>query len=120
LKLGRIYLPESELAAFGLTYADIEARRYDDRFQRLMKHLTEIARNHYAAAWPMLDLFTDSFHLAGGFGLMISRSLLDEVEAHAFDIFKNRIKIPRWKIFWLLATKWPAIYWTKSADRYFA
>lgn len=119
LTLGRIYLPADELAAFGLTYADIEARRYDDRFKRFMQHFTKIIRDHYAAAWPLLDLFPDSFRLAGGFGLMISRALLDEVEAHAFDVFSTRIKIPRPKIFWLLLTRWPAIYWTKSANRYF-
>lgn len=119
LAMGRIYLPKSELALFNLTYADVEAKRFDERFRDFMQHFSQIARNYYAAGWPILDLFPDSFRLAGGFGLMISRSLLDEVKAHHFDVFTNRIKIPRWKIFWLLATKWPAIYWPKSADKYF-
>lgn len=119
LTFGRIYLPADELAAFGLTYTDIEARRYDDRFKRFMQHFTKIAQDHYTAAWPLLDFFPDSFRLAGGFGLLISRALLNEVKAHAFDIFSTRIKIPRPKIFWLLLTRWPAIYWTKSANQYF-
>lgn len=120
LTLGRIYLPAAELAAFGLTYADIEARQYDDRFKSFMQYFTQIAREHYAAAWPLLDLFPDSFRFAGGFGLTISRALLDEVEAQSFDVFTHRIKIPRAKIFWLLISKWPAIYWTKSANKYFS
>jgi phytoene synthase len=119
LNMGRIYLPKSELANFNLTYADIEARRFDDRFRRFMEHFTRIAKDYYSAGWPILDLFPNSFRFAGGFGLMISRALLDEVEAHDFDVFTNRIKLPRWKIFWLLATKWPAIYWPKLAGRYF-
>jgi 15-cis-phytoene synthase len=119
LDMGRIYLPKSELAAFGLTYAEIEAKRYDERFKQLMKHITDIARDYYSAGWPILDLFPDSFRLAGGFGLMISRSLLNEIEARNYDVFSKRVKLPKWKIFWLLMTKWPAIYWPKSADRYF-
>lgn len=118
LNMGRIYLPKSELAAFDLTYADIEARRYDDRFKRFMQHFTDITRGYYAAGWPILDLFPDSFRLAGGSGLVLNRLLLGEVEKHEFKVF-TKLKIPLWKRFWLLATKWPAIYWPKSADRYF-
>ncbi len=118
LNIGRIYLPKSELAAFGLTYADIEARRYDDRFKRFMRHFTDITRNYYTAGWPILDLFSDSFRLAGGCGLVLNRSLLGEVEKHEFKVF-TKIKIPLWKRFWLLAAKWPAIYWPESADKYF-
>ena len=119
LSLGRIYLPKSELAAFGLTFDDIEKKRYDHRFKGFMQHFTQIARGYYSAGWPMLDLFANSFRLAGGFGLVISRALLDEVESREFDVFTHRIEIPRLKIFWLLATKWPAIYSPKLADRYF-
>jgi phytoene synthase len=116
--IGRIYLPKSELAAFGLTFADIDARRYDERFKRLMQHFTNITRNYYSACWPILDMFTDSFRLAGGVGLVLNRLLLDEVERRGFDVYP-RIKIPVWRRLGLLAAKWPAIYWTKSADRYF-
>ena len=119
LSVGRIYLPKSELAAFGLTFADIEAKRYDDRFKRFMRHFTGIARNYYTAGWPILDLWSGSFRLAGGFGFILYRTILDDIEAREFDVFTNRVKFPVWKMFWLLASKWPAIYWPKSADRYF-
>ncbi len=119
LDIGRIYLPQAELARFGLTFADIEARRHDDRFERLMRHLTAIARDHYKAGWSILDCWSGSFRLAGGFGLLLYRSILNEAEKRHFDVFTHRIKAPVWKMFWLLATKWPAIYWTQSADKYF-
>ncbi len=119
LSVGRIYLPKAELAAFGLTYADIEAKCYDDRFKRFMQHFARLAKDHYAAGWPILDLWTGSLRLAAGFGFSVYRTILNEAEAHNFDVFNHRVRIPGWKIFWLLATKWPAIYWTKSADRYF-
>lgn len=119
VELGRIYLPKSELAAFNLTYVDIESRCYDERFKRLMKHLTDMTRNYYAASWPILDMFSDSFRLAGGVGLVLNRLLLDEVERHEFDVFTG-VKIPAWRRLWLLSARWPAIYWTKSAKKYFS
>jgi len=118
LQMGRIYLPKSELAAFGLTFADIEAKCNDGRFKRFMRHFADIARGYYAAGWPILDFFTDSFRLAGGAGLVLNRMLLDEIEKHQFEVF-TKLKIPVWKRLYLLAARWPAIYWTKSASRYF-
>jgi phytoene synthase len=118
LNMGRIYLPKSELAAFDLTYADIEARRDDDRFKRFMRHFTNITKDYYQAGWPILNLFPDSFRLAGGSGLVLNRLLLGEIEKHDFQVFP-KLKIPLWKRFSLLAVKWPAIYWPESADRYF-
>lgn len=118
LSMGRIYLPKSELAAFGLTFADIEARCNDDRFKGFMQHLTNLTRNYYVAGWPILDMFTNSFRLAGGSGLVLNRVLLDEIERLNFNVYiKQKPPISK-RLGWLLA-KWPAIYWTKLADRYF-
>lgn len=118
LDMGRIYLPKSELAAFDLTFADIEARRYDDRFKRFMRHFTDMTRDYYKAGWPILDMFPDSFRLAGGSGLVLNRALLEEIERREFKVF-TKVKIPIWERLLLLAAKWPAIYWTQSADKYF-
>lgn len=118
LSQGRIYLPAAELARFGLTFADIEARRDDQRFKQFMHHFTNIARGYYEAGWPILNLFSDSFRLAGGCGLVLNRLLLDETERRGFTVFQKS-KIPYWRRFWLLAGKWPAIYWPGSANRYF-
>lgn len=110
LDVDRIYLPKSELARFGLTFADIEAKRCDDRFKNFMLYFTNLAKEYYAAGWPVLNLWTGSFRLAGGFGFILYRTILDEVETGGFDIFTKGVKISRWKMFWLLATKWPDIY----------
>lgn len=119
LSIGRIYLPKSELAAFGLTFADIEAKRCDDRFKNFLRHFINVAQGYYTAGWPILDLWSGSSRLAGGLGFVIYRTFLNEVEAHNFDVFTHRLRFPAWKMLWLLTIKWPAIYWTKSADKYF-
>ena len=118
LSLGRIYLPERELANFDLTYANIEARDYSYRFKNFMQYFADIARSYYVAGWPILDLFSDKFRLAGGCGMVLNRILLDEVEKEGFNVFVKQ-KIPISRRLWLLTGKWPAIYSTKSVNRYF-
>jgi len=121
LEIGRIYLPKQELAAFGLTFADIEQKRNDERFKNFLRHFIKITQQHYAAAWPLLNMWQGSFRLAAGFGFILYRSFLYEIEAHQFDVFTtHRTKIPVWKMFWLLANKWPAIYWPNQANKYFS
>lgn len=117
LRLGRVYLPEAELAAFGLTFADIESRQDDERFEAFMRRFAGIARGHFISGWPVLDFISNAIRLALGLGFILYRTSLDEMEARNFvpvDLQK-----PGWRILRLLVTKWPAIIWTKSADRYF-
>jgi phytoene synthase len=119
IEVGRIYLPKEELARFGLSYADIEAQVYDERFKSLMKHLTQITRQHYKEAWPMMGLYTGKIRLGGGFGAIMYRSILDAVEDCEFDIFTHRVHFSSAKKLWLLATKWPSIAWPQTAGRFF-
>jgi phytoene synthase len=117
LSVGRIYLPNSELAAFGLTFADIEAKHFDERFEQFISHFTTLIRDNFIAGWPVLDLMNNTIRLGLGMGFVLYRTFRDEIDAHGL-IFVERKSFGS-KIFWLLATKWPAIYWTKSADKYF-
>lgn len=48
----RVYLPEDELARFGLTADDILARVYDERFIALMKFQVARAHQLYDESWP--------------------------------------------------------------------
>jgi phytoene synthase len=47
---GRIYLPQSELARFGVTEAEILRGHYSDRFRLLAESLADQARNFYRRA----------------------------------------------------------------------
>jgi phytoene synthase len=91
---GRVYLPQQDLKAFGLTEADLVAGRYDERFRRLMAHQAERARHFYAeaaAAYPLAD--ARSLVAAEIMG-RIYRALLDEIEARGFAVLGERITLP--------------------------
>ena len=91
---GRIYVPQADLRAFGVTGDDLRAGRYDERFVALMEHQAARARRFYAearAAFPVAD--ARSLVPAEIMG-RIYRALLDEIEARRFRVFGARVTLP--------------------------
>ncbi len=112
----RIYLPKSDLATFGLSYANVEARVFDDRFKRLMQRMVAVTRKLFVEAWPMLGYFSGLERLTTGLGVTIFRAYLDEIERLDFDVFTHRVDFTRLKKIGLLLTQWPAIAWPERAN----
>ncbi|MCA9973901.1 MAG: squalene/phytoene synthase family protein [Anaerolineales bacterium] len=92
----RLYLPLEELAAFNLTEADVAAGVVDDRWRRFMRF--QIARNRqlYAESWPGVQMLNADgrFAIAAAAGLY--RGILDDIEAHDYDVFNRRAYIGTW------------------------
>jgi 15-cis-phytoene synthase len=93
-RAGRVYLPQRDLRAFGVTEEDLLQGRYGEPFVRLMAHQAERARRFYAAAraaYPAADARSlVAAEIMGG----IYRALLDEIEARRFQIFGERVTVP--------------------------
>ena len=91
---GRVYLPQRDLAEFGVPEADLVAGRYSVPFVRLMARQAERARRFYAAAaaaYPVAD--ARSLVPAEIMG-RIYRALLDEIERRRFQVFGERVTLP--------------------------
>jgi len=115
LEQGRIYLPAAELAAFGLTFADIEARTYDERFRALMRHLTAVARHMYASAWPHLRQLSRTGRFVAGAGGVYYQAVLDELESRQFDVYSHPVRFSTARKLRLILTRWPLIAWPAAA-----
>jgi phytoene synthase len=91
---GRVYLPQEDLRAFGVSEDDLVAGRHGERFVKLMAHQAARARQFYAAAaaaYPAVDARSlIAAQIMGG----IYRALLDEIEARRFAVFGERITVP--------------------------
>jgi 15-cis-phytoene synthase len=98
LDQGLIYLPRAELAAVGLTFADIESRVCDQRFRNLMARLIALNRQLYAEAWPGVRLLAWQGRLGLSLGATAYRALLDEIELHDYDVFTHRPHVGRWRL----------------------
>jgi phytoene synthase len=94
---GRLYLPQDELAAFGLTEEDIEAGVVDGRWQDFMKFQIERVRRLYAEALPGIALLNKKGRFAIAAAAELYRAILDDIENHDYDVFSRRAHINKWE-----------------------
>jgi 15-cis-phytoene synthase len=93
-RAGRVYLPQEDLRAFGVTIDDLREARYGPTFVRLMEREAERARAFYRAAW-------DSYPPADARSLVpaeimgrIYFALLQEIERRGFRVLDGRVTLP--------------------------
>ena len=91
-QLGRVYLPQDELAAFG-----VEGLAPSPQFRELMAFEAERARMYLAEGLRLLDSLDRRSALCVGTFAGLYRETLDRIEANGFDVFgaKTRLSAPR-------------------------
>jgi phytoene synthase len=91
-QLGRIYLPQDELTAFG-----VEELAPSPQFQELMAYQAARARAHLAEGLRVLDSLDRRSALCVGTFAGLYRETLHRIEASGFDVFgeKTRLSAPR-------------------------
>jgi phytoene synthase len=98
LDAGRLYLPASDLARFGLTRADLERRRVTPAFRALMQFQIERARGYFASGARVVDLFPrDGSRLTVRLLQSTYAGILDAIERLDYDVFRARayVSTPR-------------------------
>jgi phytoene synthase len=87
---GRVYLPQEELTAFGITEDQIAAGDVDERWREFMRF--QIARNRrlYQEAWPGIALLNRDGRFAIAAAAELYRGILDDLEAHDYNNFTRR------------------------------
>jgi 15-cis-phytoene synthase len=93
-QVGRVYVPQADLRAHGVTVDDLKAGRYGEGFVGLMRQQAARAREYYAAAraaFPVAD--ARSLVPAEIMG-RIYFALLEEIEARTFRVFGERVTLP--------------------------
>jgi phytoene synthase len=93
---GRLYLPQEELAAFGLGEQDIEAAVVDDRWRDLMRFQLARTRQLYDEALPGVALLDPDGRFAITAAAQLYRSILEDIEANDFDVFRRRAHVTTW------------------------
>jgi 15-cis-phytoene synthase len=91
-QLGRVYLPQDELTAFG-----VEELAPSPQFRELMAFEAERARAYLAEGLRLLDSFDRRSALCVRTFAGLYRETLDRIEAGGFDVFgeKTRLSAPR-------------------------
>jgi 15-cis-phytoene synthase len=103
----RVYLPTDEMTAYGLTEADLDRGQVDDRWRAFLRF--QIARNRrlYAEADPGIALLSGDGRFAVAAASELYRAILDDIEAHDYDVFNRRAHVSAWNKVYRL----PGIWW---------
>ncbi len=93
---GRLYLPAEELAAHGLSEADLAAGRVDARWRQFMRFQIDRNRRLYDEARPGIALLAKDGRLAVAAAAEFYRAILEDIEAHDYDVFHRRAHVSGW------------------------
>lgn len=90
---GRVYLPQDELARFGVTEEHLRERRYDERFAALMAFEAARARGFFAQARAAITR-EDRWALTPALAMAaVYERLLDEMARVRYDVFTHSIRL---------------------------
>jgi len=92
---GRIYLPQEDLDRFGVTEADIHARRLSPEWQALMAYEFERTRTllHFGA--PLARTLPGRVGFELRLVVLGALRILERIESVNYDVFMNRPKLGR-------------------------
>jgi 15-cis-phytoene synthase len=96
-ELDRVYLPQEELAAHGVSEEDVARGRLTPAWRSLMAAQAARARDHLAEGLRLLDSLDRRSGLCVGTFAGLYRGTLDRIEANGYDVFgpKTRLSTPR-------------------------
>lgn len=104
---GRVYLPQEELAAFGLTEADLRRALVTDNWRAFMRFQIERTNKLYDEAWPGIGLLGNGGRLAIAAAAELYRGILTDIERHDYDVFSRRAHVSTTR----KLSKLPGIWW---------
>jgi len=94
LRLGRIYLPQDSLAAFGVDRDRLARGRVDEPIRNLFASEIARARDLYVRAAPGIELVHATSRPCLIAALRLYSGILDEIERAGYDVFSGRISVP--------------------------
>jgi phytoene synthase len=103
---GRIYLPQDELARFGVHETDLLNGRDTPEFQALMQFQYQRALAHYESALAALPARARRQQRPGLVMAAIYRSLLEEIRRADFPVLRARISLTPLRKLWLAGKAW--------------
>src|SRR5215469_13291668 len=95
--LGRVYLPEEDLAKFELSPGDVLNGTDPARLRPVLSLLADRAREFYAAGYELIPYISEDSQPALWVLVNIYRSLLEKIALRQYDVFTARVALSRWE-----------------------
>jgi len=95
---GRVYLPQDELARFGISEAQIAAQRADSRWAAMMRAQTQHARELLEAGRPLARALGGRIGLELALVVAGGLRIAERIDAVDGDVFRRRpvLRLPDW------------------------
>jgi 15-cis-phytoene synthase len=113
-RIGRLYLPQDELHAFGLTENDIDQGAVTKKWREFMRFQIERVRLLYNSVSPGFSMLHGEGRLAIVAAADLYRAILSEIELNDYDVFTRRASVS--KVGKL--RRMPGIWWRSRTNRY--
>jgi phytoene synthase len=91
--MGRVYLPEQDLAEFGVSASELSSTPDPARYRPLFAMESKRAREYYRAGDALIPLIEEDSQPALWVLLNIYRRLLDKIESRQYDVFSGKIAL---------------------------
>jgi len=95
LAVGRIYLPEEDLARFGYSESDLRQRKHNDAFVRLMEFEASRAGEFFAQAAALLPREDRRSMVAAEIMASVYRALLGRMKSDRFRVFDKEYRLSK-------------------------
>jgi len=91
--MGRVYLPEEDLAKFGLSAAELVTSTDVARIRPLLALEAERAREFYKAGEELIPYISEDSQPALSVLVNIYRKLLDKIAQRQYDVFSGKVSL---------------------------
>jgi 15-cis-phytoene synthase len=91
--MGRVYLPEEDLAHFGLSAAELLSTPNPERFRPLLVLEADRAREFYQAGEQLIPFISEDSQPALWVLINIYRKLLEKIAERQYDVFTGKISL---------------------------
>lgn len=92
---GRIYLPQDELARYGIAETQIAQGVVDVSWRRFMQFQIARARDLYADAWPGIPMLSPDGQFSIAAASELYAGILGQIERQDYDVFSRRAYVSR-------------------------
>lgn len=101
---GRVYIPQDDLAKFGIDEAQIAEGRVDFAFQRLMAYECERAHKMLKAGSPLGTALKGRLGFELRMIILGGQQILKKIDENQYDVF-NRRPVLDWRDWWLVVKR---------------
>ena len=95
--MGRVYLPEEDMAKFNLSVAELLATPDPARFRELLALEADRAREFDSAGDQLIPYISEDSQPALWVLITIYRSLLEKIAEKQYDVFTAKVSLSRWE-----------------------